>query len=148
MLDDRSVLGLKQRWPPRGWGWLCVAGATLLLIGSWRHGSTRGSEPAQRNAASTADGSAAKVGEGMALMCTNNPAWVQWEIERGKRAIDSGADVVLVDTPMSSSFESGFFKAGWCDHCVRSFAKHLADRFSAEQLRQHRATCGLHHQRG
>jgi hypothetical protein len=83
-----------------------------------------------------ADGSVAKVGSGMALMCTNNPDWVQWEIERGKLAIDSGADVVLVDTPMSSSFVSGFLKAGWCDHCLEAFEQHLADRFSAEQLRE------------
>ena len=112
---------------------LRVAGAVNGLEGML---SLRELEPnLDEMACRFADGSVARVGDGMALMCTNNPAWVQWEIERGKRAIDTGADVVLVDTPMSSSFVSGFLKAGWCDHCLQTFERHLTDRFTAEELR-------------
>ncbi|MCU0963272.1 MAG: hypothetical protein MUF48_24535, partial [Pirellulaceae bacterium] len=81
------------------------------------------------------DGSIAMVGDGMALMCTNNPAWVRWEIDRGKKAIDDGADLILVDTPMSSSFVSGFLGAGWCDHCLATLEVHLTSKYSSEQLR-------------
>jgi hypothetical protein len=80
-----------------------------------------------------ADGQPAVVGDGMMLMCTNNPNWVQWEIARGKKAIDDGADLVLVDTPMSSSFLSGFLKAGFCEHCMQQFEERLTTAYSADE---------------
>ena len=55
-----------------------------------------------------ADGKPAVTSDGMTLMCTNNPDWVRWEFNRGKQAIDEGTDLILLDTPMSSSFISGF----------------------------------------
>ena len=45
-----------------------------------------------------ANGEPAVVGEGMTLMCTNNPDWIQWELNRGKKAIDQGA------APFASEF--------------------------------------------
>ena len=80
-----------------------------------------------------ADGQPAVMDDGMTLMCTNNPAWLRWEIDRGRKAIDAGADLILVDTPMSSSFVSGFLKAGFCDHCLDNFRKHLIGKYSAEE---------------
>jgi hypothetical protein len=59
---------------------------------------------------------------------------MQWETEFGKRGIDAGADCVLLDTPMSSSFISGFLKAGFCRHCLANFERHLAKKFTADQL--------------
>jgi hypothetical protein len=69
-------------------------------------------------------------------MCTNNPDWLQWEINQGKRGIGLGADLIMVDTPMSSSFVSGFLKAGFCKHCMVNFEKRLHNRFTREQLKE------------
>jgi hypothetical protein len=81
-----------------------------------------------------ADGKPVVVGKGMVLMCTNNPDWLQWEIDFGRKGIDQGADMVLIDTPMSSSFESGFLRAGFCPHCMATFGKYLREKFSPEEL--------------
>jgi hypothetical protein len=86
-----------------------------------------------------ARGKPASVGsgsKGMMLMCTNNPAWLRWEIDQGKRGIELGAELVLVDTPMSSSFVSGFLKAGFCGHCMAAFERHLRARFTPRQLEE------------
>jgi hypothetical protein len=80
-----------------------------------------------------ADGQPAVTDDGMTLMCTNNPDWVRWEIARGKKAIDDGADLILVDTPMSSSFVSGFLKAGFCEHCMNHFQERLTSAYSPEE---------------
>ena len=82
------------------------------------------------------DGKPVNVGE-FVLMCTNNPDWIQWEIEFGKRGIDLGADLVLVDTPMASAFVSGgILKAGFCPCCMANFRKHLETKFDAKELRE------------
>jgi hypothetical protein len=84
-----------------------------------------------------AQGKSVQVGaKGMTLMCTNNPDWLQWEIGRGKQGIDLGAELVLVDTPMSASFVSGFLKAGFCEHCMANFEKYLHARFTRGQLEE------------
>jgi hypothetical protein len=83
-----------------------------------------------------ADGKPVNVGDFM-LMCTNNPDWLQWEIDFGKRAIDLGADLIQVDTPMGSSFvSSAMLKAGFCAHCLARFRKDLEQRYSPEEMRQ------------
>lgn len=81
-----------------------------------------------------ADGKPVVVGDEMTLMCTNNPDWLQWEIEFGRQGIDLGADVVMVDTPMSSAFVSGFLPGGFCSHCMAVFRKYLEDKFTPEEL--------------
>lgn len=80
------------------------------------------------------DGKPVQFDDGMMLMCVNNPDWVAWELEFGKRGIDSGADLVLLDTPMSASFISGMINAGLCDHCMARFKEHLQAKFSREEL--------------
>ena len=80
-----------------------------------------------------AQGRPARVGD-MTLMCTNNPAWMQWRIDQGKRAIDLGADAIQLDTPMASSFESGFLRAGFCPYCMANFRDYLYHRFTQAQL--------------
>jgi hypothetical protein len=72
----------------------------------------------------------------MLLMCTNNPRWQQWELDFGKRGIDAGADMLLLDTPMSASFISGFLKAGFCPFCMANFERYLNAKFTPEQLRE------------
>jgi hypothetical protein len=82
-----------------------------------------------------ADGKLASNAE-WPLMCANNPDWIAAEVELGKAAIDAGAALILVDTPMSSAFLSGgFLKAGFCGHCLANFERHLARKYTAEQLR-------------
>ena len=69
------------------------------------------------------------------LMCTNNPDWVEWEIAYGKRGIDNGADMILVDTPMGASFVSGgFLKGGFCKSCMDRFTKHMTDTFTPDEM--------------
>ncbi|MGQ0636569.1 MAG: hypothetical protein ACT4QC_18300 [Planctomycetaceae bacterium] len=83
-----------------------------------------------------ADGKPVSVGE-FILMCTNNPGWLQWEIDFGKRAIDLDADLIHVDTPMASSFvSSGMLKAGFCEHCLARFRKHLEQQYGQVDRRQ------------
>lgn len=87
-------------------------------------------------ACQNAEGKPVDVGQ-FILMCTNNPDWVQWEVDFGKRAIDLGADLILVDTPMASSFLSGgMLKAGLCPHCMANFRKYLREKFSPEEMSQ------------
>jgi 3-keto-disaccharide hydrolase len=83
-----------------------------------------------------ADGELVMGGEEMTLMCSINPNWVRWEIETGKKAIDDGADWILLDTPMGASFISGFLKAGFCDHCAANFQAYLRRKYSDAELRQ------------
>jgi hypothetical protein len=81
-----------------------------------------------------ANGEIADVG-GFVLMCTNNPDWVAWEIAYGKRGIDHGADMILVDTPMGASFVSGgFLKGGFCTSCMDRFKKYLTDTFTPKEM--------------
>lgn len=81
-----------------------------------------------------ARGKPAVTDEEMLLMCTNNPDWVRWEFEFGKQGIDQGADLVLLDTPMSSSMIAGFMAAGFCDFCMEGLEAHLTGNFTAEEL--------------
>jgi len=83
-----------------------------------------------------ADGKPVELGNKMTLMCTNNPDWLQWEIDFGKQGIDVGADVVMVDTPMGSSFVSGFLPGGFCPHCMANFRKYLERKFTPEELKE------------
>jgi hypothetical protein len=82
-----------------------------------------------------ADGKVAANAE-WPLMCTNNPDWIAAEVELGKAALDAGAELLLVDTPMGSAFlSSGFLKAGFCRHCLANFESHLARKYTAEERR-------------
>ena len=83
-----------------------------------------------------ADGELVLAGDEMTLMCSINPNWVQWEIDTGKAAIDSGADWIMLDTPMGASFISGFLKAGFCDHCLANFEAYLNEKYSDADLHQ------------
>ena len=83
-----------------------------------------------------AAGKPAQVSEEMLLMCVNNPNWQQWELDWGKRAIDEGADLVMLDTPMSASFISGFLKAGFCPHCLANFQQYLESKYTETELKE------------
>ncbi len=69
----------------------------------------------------------------MFLMCTNNPHWLAWEYETGKRAIDAGADLVQLDTPMSSSFIAGMLGGGFCPHCMETFQRWIETMYTPEE---------------
>ena len=82
-----------------------------------------------------ADGSLATNGE-WPLMCVNNSDWLAAEVELGRAAIDHGAELLLIDTPMSSAFLStGFLKAGHCKHCTANFERYLNEHYTPQQLR-------------
>ncbi|MFH0945680.1 MAG: hypothetical protein V2A76_10825 [Planctomycetota bacterium] len=83
-----------------------------------------------------ARGEPAQTDENMLLMCTNNPDWVRWEFEFGKEGIDQGADMVLLDTPMSSALIAGFMDGGFCDFCMEGFEAHLSGAFTEKELKQ------------
>jgi len=70
------------------------------------------------------------------LTCTNNPDWLKWQIDYGKEAIDLGADLVLVDTPMSSAFLAGFLGGGFCKPCMAKFKKYMDGHFSADDRKR------------
>ncbi len=74
-------------------------------------------------------------GQEAIFMCVNNFDWVQCEIGYGKRAIDLGADAILVDTPMSASFIAGFLGGGFCDPCLDLFWKYLNRKFTSDELK-------------
>jgi len=90
----------------------------------------------EKMACRDARGKPAQVSREMIFMCVNNPDWLRWEIDFGKRGIDAGADLVMVDTPMSASFISGFLRGGFCRHCMANFEKHLHARFTPGQLEE------------
>jgi len=71
------------------------------------------------------------------LMCTNNPNWIEAEVELGKQSIDAGADVLQLDTPMGSAFlSSGLLKAGYCDHCMSRLEKHLMSTLTGDERKR------------
>jgi hypothetical protein len=78
------------------------------------------------------DGEPLNLG-GMTLMCTSNPDWVRLETKMGKEAIDIGADLLLLDTPMGASFISGFLGAGHCGHCMNNLQEHLEEKYTSEE---------------
>jgi len=69
-------------------------------------------------------------------MCTNNPDWVEWEIEYGKRGIDAGADLVQVDTPQGQAVGYIIKKGGYCPHCMETFRKHLYGKYTPGKLKE------------
>ncbi|MBI2425522.1 MAG: hypothetical protein HYV27_22040 [Candidatus Hydrogenedentes bacterium] len=69
------------------------------------------------------------------VMCTNNPDWVAWEIDYGKRGIDLGADVVLIDTPQGQAIANLFVRAGFCSACMNTFHAYLAKRYTEDELK-------------
>ncbi|MCP2619126.1 hypothetical protein NLC82_06875, partial [Candidatus Aminicenantes bacterium AC-335-A11] len=38
------------------------------------------------------------------FMCANNPNWINWMIKHGKKAIDAGADLIVLDEIQGNSF--------------------------------------------
>ena len=44
------------------------------------------------------------AGGGAPWMCSNNPNWINWIIEHGKRAIDAGADLIVLNPINKSSY--------------------------------------------
>ncbi len=82
-----------------------------------------------------AQGHTISIGKGQTLMCVNNPAWQQWELDYGERSIDAGADVIELDTPMSAAFVSGILKGGFCKYCMANFQAYLKSHFTPDQLR-------------
>lgn len=70
------------------------------------------------------------------IMCNNNPKWVEFEIEYGKRGIDAGADFVLVDTPQGPAMAAVLRAAGFCPSCMENFHQFLNAKFTPEQLKE------------
>lgn len=88
----------------------------------------------EKMACRKADGQLASNGQWL-LMCTNNPDWMDAEFQLGQTAIDDGAQLLLLDTPMGSAFLSGgLLKAGFCRHCLSNFERCLKEKYTPKQL--------------
>lgn len=83
-----------------------------------------------------ASGKPLKVGDGMLLMCVNNPRWVEWERRQGELAIRQGAECLQLDTPMSAGFIAGILRGGFCDWCMSGFQRWMEKRHSPKVRRE------------
>ncbi|MCP2597632.1 hypothetical protein NLC93_07175, partial [Candidatus Aminicenantes bacterium AC-335-G13] len=78
------------------------------------------------------------------FMCANNPNWINWMIKHGKKAIDAGADLIVLDEIQGNSFFPmfqfiahyiGTEEPGFCSYCIEGFRKHLRNRYSPQELK-------------
>ena len=81
---------------------------------------------------------------GSHFMCSNNPGWTDWLIEHGKKAIDAGADLIVLDEIQGNGFATmfqwmsqylGIKESGFCSFCIEGFRGYLQDNFSASELK-------------
>lgn len=68
------------------------------------------------------------------IMCTNDPAWVAWEIDYGKQGIDAGAEFILIDTPQGQAIANTLRRAGFCDDCMGTFEAYLDAKYTDQEL--------------
>ncbi len=80
---------------------------------------------------------------GSFFMCANNPVWINWMINHGKRAIDAGADLIVLDEIQGNSFFPKFqwfapylhmHEPGFCPHCIEGFRAYLRRKYTPAQL--------------
>jgi hypothetical protein len=78
------------------------------------------------------------------FMCANNPGWINWMIKHGKKAIDAGADLIVLDEIQGNSFFPmfqfiahylGTEEPGFCSYCIEGFRKHLRNKYSPQELK-------------
>ncbi len=64
-------------------------------------------------------------------MSAHNPRWNKWMIEQGKRAIDAGADLIMVDDIQEFLFPFNF---GFDQYAIDGFKKYLRSNFTVTEL--------------
>ena len=83
------------------------------------------------------------VGEGSYWMNSNDPNWINWTIEHGKKAIDAGADMICLDEIQGNGFIPGFqclsqfidfTEPGFSDCTLNGFREYLQDKFTEIEL--------------
>jgi len=64
-------------------------------------------------------------------MSANNPKWNNWMINQGKRAIDAGVDLIMIDDIQEFLFP---FQFGFDEYSIEGFKKYLRSRFTLTEL--------------
>jgi len=79
------------------------------------------------------------------FMCSNNDNWLEWMFLHGKKAIDSGADLIVLDEIQGGGFIplyqwlgqfTGMKEPGFCEHCIEGFRNYLKTNFTSEELKE------------
>ncbi len=80
---------------------------------------------------------------GSHFMCANRPSWINWMIRHGERAIDAGADLIVLDEIQGNGFFPKFQwispylkmkEPGFCHHCIEGFREYLKGKYTPSQL--------------
>jgi len=76
-------------------------------------------------------------------MCASNPDFIDWCIEHGKKAIDAGADLIVLDEIQGNGFFPmyqwaaqylGTNPPGFSNHTIEGFRTYLKEKFTPTQL--------------
>ena len=82
---------------------------------------------------------------GSKFMCSNNSRWLDWMVMHGKKAIDSGADLIVLDEIQGGGFIPlyqwysqylGAKEPGFCEHCISGFRSFLKNKYSSKELKE------------
>jgi hypothetical protein len=80
----------------------------------------------------TADGKRARSWmQNSYAMSAHNPKWNKWMVDQGKRAIDAGVDLIMIDDIQEFLFPFNF---GFDQYSVGSFKKYLRSKFTLTEL--------------
>ncbi len=81
--------------------------------------------------------------EGGVFMCSNNPGWIEWVIEQGKKIIDADGDLIVLDEIQGNGFVVwfqwlsqylGLRESGFCQYCIGGFREYLSEKYSPSEL--------------
>jgi hypothetical protein len=81
--------------------------------------------------------------EGAVFMCSNNPGWIEWIIEQGKKIIDADGDLIVLDEIQGNGFVVWFQflshylnikEPGFCQYCIGGFRNNLSEKYTSSEL--------------
>jgi hypothetical protein len=131
--DEEFVSGQHEQ------GLLCP-GTVLTTQG---HRSFQG-DLVEQYACRSSDGKIAQWDlNGAVFMCSNNPGWIQWIIEQGKKIIDADGDLIVLDEIQGNGFVIWFQflsqylnidEPGFCQYCIGGFRNYLNETYTSIEL--------------
>ncbi len=131
--DEEFVQGQHEQ------GLLCP-GTVLTTQG---HRSFQGDQVDQY-ACRSAEGEVAQWDlEGAVFMCSNNPGWIDWIIEQGKKIIDADGDLIVLGEIQGNGFVVWFQflsqylqirEPGFCQYCIGGFRNYLSEKYLPNEL--------------
>jgi hypothetical protein len=80
---------------------------------------------------------------GAVFMCSNNPGWIEWIIEQGKKIIDANGDLIVLDEIQGNGFVVWFQylsqylkidEPGFCYYCIEGFRNYLSEKYDSSEL--------------